>query len=134
MKERSPFRDRVLGLVARIPPGKVATYGQLAVLAGYPRRARHVGYALAALPAGHDLPWHRVINAQGRVSPRGGKGGRVTRGVEHRQERLLKAEGVVFRKGRVELARYRWEPALGAAWVGELDGGKKGRRSAALEP
>ena len=117
MKEPSAFRPRVLGLVARIPPGRVATYGQIAMLAGFPRRARHVGYALAALPAGHELPWHRVINAQGRVSPRGGKTAKLTKGVEHRQERLLRKEGVKFRNGRVDLAVYRWEPVIDEAWL-----------------
>jgi methylated-DNA-protein-cysteine methyltransferase-like protein len=116
MKERSLFRPRVLGLVARIPPGKVATYGQIALLAGYPRRARHVGYALAGLPPGNDLPWHRVINAQGRISPRGGGSARRAGAVEPRQERLLKKEGVVFRKGRVDLSRYRWEPVIDESW------------------
>ncbi len=117
MRERQPFRPRVLWWVARIPPGKVATYGQLAVLAGYPRRARHVGFTLAALPPGHALPWHRVINAQGRISPRGGKGARRKEGVEHRQERLLKKEGVKFSGGRIDLARFRWEPVIDETWL-----------------
>ncbi len=119
MRERQAFRPRVLRLVARIPSGKVATYGQLAVLAGYPRRARHVGFTLAALPAGHDLPWHRVINAQGRISPRGGKGARLNQSVEYRQERLLKKEGVVFSGGKVDLARFRWEPVIDETWLSD---------------
>lgn len=121
------FRRLVLGLVARIPPGYVATYGQISMLAGYPRRARHVGTVLANLPPGHDLPWHRVINAQGRISPRGGEDrlggggnsrrGASSRGAEHRQQRLLKKEGVRFKNGRVDLARYRWEPVIDEAWA-----------------
>ncbi len=116
--QHSPaFRPRVLELVARIPEGRVATYGQIAELAGYPRRARHVGFALAALPPGNGLPWHRVINAQGRVSPRGGaKSSRRKKGVEHRQERLLREEGVRFRNGRVNLGQFRWEPVISEDW------------------
>ncbi len=111
-------------LVARIPSGRVATYGQIALLAGYPRRARHVGYALASLTPGNDLPWHRVINAQGRISPRGGNTGRRRRNVEHQQERLLRGEGLRFKNGRVDLARYRWEPVIDGAWARELERGR----------
>ena len=128
------FRPRVLALVARIPRGSVATYGQIAALAGYPRRARHVGQVLAGLPPGHDLPWQRVINAQGRISPRGGGAGRAAprgggggrsawrRGVEHRQQRLLKSEGVQFKGGKVDLARYRWQPIVDETWARGLGG------------
>ena len=108
--EAPSFREQVLSLVARIPPGFVATYGQISMLAGHARRARHVGNVLASLPPGNDLPWHRVINAQGRVSPRGG-------GSVGRQERLLRQEGLRFKGGRVNLARYRWEPVIDAAWA-----------------
>ena len=114
--EPPSFREQVLLLVARIPPGFVATYGQISMLAGYGRRARHVGNVLASLPPGDNLPWHRVINAQGRVSPRGG-------GSVRRQERLLKQEGVRFKGGRVNLARYRWEPVIDAAWAIKAEGG-----------
>ncbi len=118
------FRPRVLALVARIPRGSVATYGQIAVLAGYPRRARHVGQVLAGLGPGDDLPWQRVINAQGRVSPRGGGGNRGARrgGAEHRQRRLLNSEGVRFKGGKVDLARYRWQPVVDEAWARGLGG------------
>ncbi len=119
MKHTPAFRPRVLELVARIPPGRVATYGQIALLAGYPRRARHVGYVLAALPPGNGLPWHRVINAQGRVSPRGGaKSSSRKKGAEHRQERLLREEGVRFLKGQVNLDQFRWEPVISEDWGG----------------
>lgn len=114
--EAPSFRERVHLLVGRIPPGFIATYGQISLLAGYPRRARHVGNVLASLPPGNDLPWHRVINAQGRVSPRGG-------GSVRRQERLLRQEGVRFKGGQVNLARYRWEPVIDAAWAMEAEGG-----------
>ena len=131
-EEGAEFRARVYAWIRRIPRGRVATYGQIAGLAGAPRRARHVGQALAAPPPGLDLPWHRVINAQGRISPRGTGGGapagagkrRRSRarkpapsGAETRQRRWLEAEGVRFRDGRIDLERYRWNPALNDDWV-----------------
>lgn len=92
-------------MIERIPPGRVATYGQVAALAGYPGQARQVGYALHALAEGTDVPWQRVINARGQVSPRS------EGGWDHYQRHLLEEEGVVFdAAGRVDLGRYRWEP------------------------
>ncbi len=95
--------SRIYAVVAAIPEGKVATYGQVALLAGLPGRARQVGYALHAL-ADPSLPWHRVVNAKGEISLRsgGGEGDRV-------QRLRLEAEGVVFdRYGRIDLERFRW--------------------------
>ena len=92
-------------VVAAIPFGKVATYGQVAALAGLPGRARLVGYALAAL-TDETVPWHRVINSKGEISARtdGGPGAFV-------QRLRLEAEGVVFdEKGRVPLSQYQWHP------------------------
>lgn len=100
----SELRRRIYAVVARIPRGRVATYGQVAALAGAPRHARQVGYALHDLPTGSDLPWQRVINARGEVSPRSEPGW------EGFQRRLLEAEGIEFRDGRIDLRRYRWEP------------------------
>ncbi|GGL19926.1 MGMT family protein [Deinococcus radiotolerans] len=97
------FRERVLALVARIPEGRVMTYGQLALLAGNPGAARQAGFVLNSLVGGSDLPWQRVINAQGRVSTH-----KV--GFGDLQEGLLSAEGVVFRDGRCELSRVQWWP------------------------
>lgn len=97
---------RIYALVRKIPRGRVATYGQVARLAGLAGHARQVGYAMAALRAGTLVPWHRVINAQGRVSPR-----RAGPGAGVRQRQLLEREGVVFApSGRVPLDRYGWEP------------------------
>ncbi len=91
-------------MIARIPTGRVATYGQIASLAGYRGHARQVGYALAADPADPpDLPWHRVLNARGKVSPRA-----RSRAHEH-QQALLQEEGVEFVNGRVDLERFGWE-------------------------
>lgn len=97
--------SRIYAVVAAIPKGKVATYGQVALLAGLPGRARQVGYALHAA-ADPSLPWHRVVNAKGEISLRSGgsEGDRV-------QRLRLEAEGVVFdRCGRISLERYRWRP------------------------
>jgi methylated-DNA-protein-cysteine methyltransferase-like protein len=96
---------RIWAVVRRIPRGRVATYGQVATLAGIPRHARMVGYALHALPEGSTVPWHRVINAAGAVSLRGEPG------YDRLQRALLEGEGIRFDvEGRVALARYRWRP------------------------
>lgn len=93
----------VIAVVRRIPEGKVATYGQVARLCGYPRHARQVGYALAALPQGSNVPWHRVINSRGEVSER------LMPGADEYQRILLEAEGVEFGlHGRVDLHKYQW--------------------------
>jgi methylated-DNA-protein-cysteine methyltransferase-like protein len=96
---------RIYAVVSRIPRGRVATYGQVAELAGLPRQARLVGYAMHALPAGSDVPWHRVVNAAGKVSLR-------SDGLGHDdlQAQLLAREGVRFVAGAIPLARYRWQP------------------------
>lgn len=97
--------ERIYAVVRSIPEGKVATYGQVAALAGMPRHARLVGYALHALPDGSDVPWQRVINARGEVSPR------HEAGRDHYQRFRLEEEGVVFSlAGRVDLKRHRWDP------------------------
>jgi methylated-DNA-protein-cysteine methyltransferase-like protein len=114
------FRRRILAVIRRIPRGRVATYGQVATLAGYPRNARRVGQVLAH--AGPDaLPWQRVVNAQGRISRRAPRPERAIGARELEQERLLKREGVRFRSGRIDLARYRWVPG-GSADVECEDG------------
>lgn len=97
--------DRIYAVVRRIPRGRVATYGQVAHLAGLPRQARQVGYALNRLPDDSDVPWHRVINARGEISPRAiPDDGRY-------QRILLAAEGVRFSPaGRVALDRHLWKP------------------------
>lgn len=97
------FRERVLALVARIPPGRVMTYGQLALLAGQPGAARQAGFVLNSLVGGTELPWHRVINAQGRVSTH-----KV--GFGDMQERLLEAEGLTWQGGRCDLNAAQWWP------------------------
>ena len=93
-------RVRIYRVVRRIPRGRVATYGQIAALAGIPRAPRVVGAAMRDCPAG--VPWHRVVNAQGRISPRRRMSGMLT------QRILLVQEGVPFRGGRVPLRTHRW--------------------------
>jgi methylated-DNA-protein-cysteine methyltransferase-like protein len=98
-------REKIYAVVRRIPRGRVATYGQVAELAGLPGHARQVGYAMAALPSGTAVPWHRVINAAGMVSRR------KMPGEELGQRQLLEAEGVRFNaRGRVPLEKVRWQP------------------------
>ena len=94
------FDRAVYALIRRIPRGKVATYGQLAALLGYPRAARAVGYALKRCPP--DIPWQRVLNARGGISLRTNVSGMVT------QRILLAREGVPLRNGRADLTRFRW--------------------------
>ena len=102
---REGTHARIYAAVRRIPRGRVATYGQIAALAGLRGQARLVGYALHALPAGSRVPWQRVINAQGMVSVR-----RSGAGSELGQ-RLLEREGLRFdQRGRVSLERYQWRP------------------------
>ncbi len=102
---------RIYKVVRRIPKGRVATYGQVASLAGLGGHARQVGYALSALfeedPRHKGVPWHRVINARGEIRLREEPGGNLV------QRRALEAEGVQFSaSGRVSLERYRWRPRL----------------------
>lgn len=97
--------ERIYRVVRGIPRGRVATYGQVARVAGLPGRARQVGYALAALPGETAVPWHRVVNARGEVSMRSVPGWELTQRV------LLEREGVTFDgAGRIKLADFGWTP------------------------
>ncbi|MFP5305821.1 MAG: MGMT family protein [Gammaproteobacteria bacterium] len=99
---------RIWAVVRRIPRGRVATYGQIAALAGFVRRPRLGGQAMRHAPADPKLPWHRVINAQGRISlPAGSSAARE-------QQRRLEAEGVRFIGTRIDLGRHRWRPGSDA--------------------
>jgi methylated-DNA-protein-cysteine methyltransferase-like protein len=97
--------ERIWHTVRAIPRGSVATYGQVADLAGLPRRARLVGRALKEVEDAR-VPWHRVLRAGGRIA--------FTRGTrQYREQRArLIAEGVVFDRDRIDLARYGWSDAL----------------------
>jgi methylated-DNA-protein-cysteine methyltransferase-like protein len=95
------FHRAVFAMVRRIPRGRVMTYGQIAALLGAPRAARAVGYAMRHCP--EDVPWHRVVNAQGGISLRANVSGMLTQRIRLEQER------VVVKHGRVALVRYRWQ-------------------------
>jgi methylated-DNA-protein-cysteine methyltransferase related protein len=98
---------RIYAAVSRVPRGRVATYGQIASVAGLPGHARMVGYALAALPEGRRVPWHRVVNAAGKISLRSDG-----RPMDEIQRFLLEKEGVRFGEtGAIPLDRFRWRPA-----------------------
>ncbi len=99
--------ERIFAVVRKIPRGRVTTYGTVARLAGFGAHARLTGYALSALPSGTSVPWHRVINAQGRLSlERSSSGSGIT------QRLRLSNEGVVVdAAGRVSLARFGWRIA-----------------------
>lgn len=90
-------------VVNSIPKGKVATYGQIAAIAGYPKHARLVGNILKKLPKGTSLPWHRIINAQGKISfP-------IDSEAYKRQRSLLEQEGLVFFNGKLSLKQHGWQ-------------------------
>jgi len=100
------MRERIYAVIQKIPAGQVATYGQVAALAGIPGHARQVGYALSALAEGSPVPWHRVVNARGEISLRSGGSA-----ADLRQRLRLEAEGVVFdAQGRIPLELFRWRP------------------------
>jgi methylated-DNA-protein-cysteine methyltransferase-like protein len=94
--------ELIYRLVRRIPPGRVATYGQVARILGMPRGARTVGWALRALPQGSDVPWQRVVNARGSISFTPGSYAASV------QQALLEEEGVVFKEGRIDLEAFGW--------------------------
>ena len=100
-----PLYESIYALVRQVPPGRVITYGQVAKVVGG-CSARMVGYAMAALQEGMDVPWQRVINAKGRISPHGfGYGSAL-------QRDLLEEEGIIFRPdGSMDLDAYGWLPA-----------------------
>ncbi len=117
--------DRIYAVVRQIPGGQVATYGQVAELAGLVGKPRLVGYALYRVAEADEVPWHRVINAKGEVSHRLSRNGS-----DYLQKVLLEDEGVVFTaKGKIDLATYRWRPtpmqlqkALGYLTLDAADG------------
>ena len=92
-------------MVSRIPMTRVATYGQIAKLIGFPKHARQVGFALAALENGSSVPWHRVINVKGKISPRG------LDGCDDYQRLLLEEEGIIFSDTDcISLKQFQWQP------------------------
>ena len=98
--------ERIWNTIRDIPPGCVANYGQIAEIAGIPRGARQVGYALRHLPKDHDVPWYRVIQSSGKIAFEQG-----SRAFNEQSKRLLK-ENVPILNGRIDMKKYRWEPDL----------------------
>lgn len=98
--------QRIWDTIRDVPEGCVASYGQIAEIAGIPRGARQVGYALRHLPDGHGVPWHRVIRASGKIAFDKG-----SRSFEE-QARRLAMEDVAVISGRVDMRKYRWQPDL----------------------
>ena len=102
MHQPDTFQQRIWQIVAAIPYGHVATYGDVARLAGSPRAARQVGGVLSRLPEGTTLPWHRVVNRHGTISLQGDS--------LLRQRDALEAEGIeVSDEGQLDLETYRWD-------------------------
>lgn len=107
MSEKVSFNELVYALVRHIPPGRVLSYGRIARLLGVERGARAVGWAMSALKhSAHDVPWHRVVNAQGRISIKESPEGAAE------QRARLEAEGVVFNAhGYLDMDAHLWIPA-----------------------
>lgn len=100
--------QKIYEVVRQIPYGQVATYGQIAELAGLSGQARLVGYALfRATDATLNVPWHRVINAKGEISM-----SPLREGMDHIQRSLLESEGIKFKSDQINLNQYRWQPDL----------------------
>ena len=111
--EFNAWVKNVWQVVQGIPRGHVLTYGEVARLAGLPRAARRVSQAMRRAPKGVELPWHRVVNAQGKISfPEDSDGYR-------RQRALLQEEGIVFQGDRIDLQRYGYQGALDALLWGD---------------
>jgi methylated-DNA-protein-cysteine methyltransferase-like protein len=97
--------DMIYSIIMMVPRGKVATYGQIAEMAGLPGHARQVGYALRVLPDDSGVPWHRIVNSAGEISRR------FDPVWEREQRLLLEGEGIEFnRNNRLSLAKYQWKP------------------------
>jgi methylated-DNA-protein-cysteine methyltransferase-like protein len=108
-RRETPFTRKAKEVIRAIPRGRVATYGQIAALAGRPGAARGVAWILHSSSDVAGLPWHRVINSRGGISLGRGRDFEV-------QRRRLAAEGVVVgRGGRIDLERFLWEPKTGMA-------------------
>ncbi len=98
--------QRIRETIRDIPPGKVASYGQVAEIAGVPRGARQVGYTLRHLPDGDEVPWFRVVQSSGRIAFERGS----PQFAEQRDRLIM--EGVIVNAGRVDMSKFRWQPDL----------------------
>ena len=98
----SLFSKRVIEIIQKIPAGKIATYGQIATLAGNNKAARQISRILHSSSDKYDLPWHRVINSKGKISMKSGDGLEM-------QKAMLESEGIQVINGRIYLKKYQWE-------------------------
>ena len=98
----SPFNKRVVEIIKKIPVGKVATYGQIAKLAGNNKAARQISRILHSSSEKYDLPWHRVINSQGKISMRSGDGLEM-------QKAMLESEGIQVIVDKIDLNKFQWK-------------------------
>lgn len=105
MKKSDELATHILQVVALIPYGKVATYGQIAQFSGLPKHARLVGYVLKHMDQANNVPWHRVINGQGKISTE-----QLKANGDNIQQDKLAAEQVVVVNGRINLKLYQWKP------------------------
>lgn len=105
MKQSDELATQILSVIQLIPQAKIATYGQIAKLAGLPKHARLVGYVLKHLDATSTIPWHRVVNAQGKISTQ-----RCNEKGENIQQLKLAAENIFVVNGRISLKQYQWLP------------------------
>ncbi len=103
MKQSDELAQQILAVIDAIPYGRVATYGQIARLAGLPKHARLVGYVLKHLDAAADLPWHRVINSQGKISL-----SKLDENGLNMQAQKLLSEGIAVAAGKIDLKKYQW--------------------------
>lgn len=105
MQDTNELHRQILEVIALIPYGKVASYGQIAKLAGLPKHARLVGYVLKHLDQESVIPWYRVINSQGKISVT-----RINEKGENVQQNLLEQEGIYLLNGKVSLKVFGWQP------------------------
>ncbi len=98
--------QRIRETICDVPKGSVASYGQIAEIAGIARGARQVAYTLRMLPKGHKLPWHRIVQASGKIAFDKG-----SPQFEEQRDRLM-MEGVIVSSGRIDMGKFRWQPDL----------------------
>ena len=110
MKNSNELAIPILAVIQQIPKGRVASYGQIAKLAGLPKHARLVGYVLKHLDPASNIPWYRVINSQGKLSL-----AKLDEYGQNIQQLKLQDEGVYMLNGKVNLKHYQWQPACGSA-------------------
>ena len=106
------FRQAVIKFVARVPKGRVVSYGQVAAACGKPRAARVVGGILRGLDANSPVPWWRVINNQGIISIKGN-----WTASKELQAQLLRAEGVIVKTLKVDIEKHRWQSEKNLVWL-----------------